>query len=230
MCRATLPALTYQLWLVLLAASSLDSHFYQVKYCAQGDDSTNRFLRIMINLAVSHSLKHEAASQQPTQLSYLALDGFVRLIVLLVNGQHLLTMSWTVLPSAVCNVRILSAYKLCPGPALFEEKGGIKDCSMLDVTSATWNTLNTFVISICPFSSVLLDAEGDTWKAIAVSLTAIAGVHHPGRVSYCTMILNPLNTNHSHHSAMFALCSAQRRCTPAGAGDGQSDALPPEGC
>ena len=47
---------------------------------------TNRFLRIMINLAVSHSLKHEAASQQPTQLSYLALDGFVRLVILLVNG------------------------------------------------------------------------------------------------------------------------------------------------
>lgn len=41
----------------------------------------------MINLAVSHSLKHESASQQPAQLSYLALDGLVRLVVLLVNGE-----------------------------------------------------------------------------------------------------------------------------------------------
>jgi hypothetical protein len=46
---------------------------------------TDRFLRIMTNLAVSHSLGNETSAQRPSQLSYLALDAYVRLIVLLVN-------------------------------------------------------------------------------------------------------------------------------------------------
>jgi hypothetical protein len=55
----------------------------------QGDDMTDRFLRIMTNLAVSHSLGNETSAQRPSQLSYLALDAYVRLIVLLVNCKPL---------------------------------------------------------------------------------------------------------------------------------------------
>jgi hypothetical protein len=55
----------------------------------QGDDMTDRFLRIMTNLAVSHSLGNETSAQRPSQLSYLALDAYVRLVVLLVNCKPL---------------------------------------------------------------------------------------------------------------------------------------------
>ena len=64
---------------------------------------TNRFLRIMINLAVSHSLKHESTSQQPTQLSYLALDGFVRIVILLVNGERLTALLCSPLQADLTN-------------------------------------------------------------------------------------------------------------------------------
>jgi len=55
----------------------------------QGDEMTDRFLKIMTNLAVSHSLGNETSAQRPSQLSYLALDAYVRLVVLLVNCKPL---------------------------------------------------------------------------------------------------------------------------------------------
>lgn len=64
--------------------------------CWQGDDMTDRFLRIMTNLAVSHSLANETSAQRPSQLSYLALDAYVRLIVLLVNCKPLIVSLCTV--------------------------------------------------------------------------------------------------------------------------------------
>ena len=48
---------------------------------------TDRFLRIMTNLAVTHSLSNEATSPRSPQLSYLALDAYVRLICLLISGE-----------------------------------------------------------------------------------------------------------------------------------------------
>lgn len=49
---------------------------------------TDRFFRIMTNLAVTHSLSNEAAALRSAQLSYLALDAYVHLVVLLVNGTY----------------------------------------------------------------------------------------------------------------------------------------------
>ena len=46
---------------------------------------TDRFFRIMTNLAVTHSLSNESVAHRSVQLSYLALDAYVRLIALLVK-------------------------------------------------------------------------------------------------------------------------------------------------
>lgn len=61
----------------------------------QGDDMTERFLRIMIQLAVQHCLRSEAAAAaamppgapRPAPLSFIAVDAAVRLFVCLIT-QH----------------------------------------------------------------------------------------------------------------------------------------------
>lgn len=61
----------------------------------KGDDMTERFLRIMIQLAVQHCLRSEAAAAanlppgapRPTALSFIAVDAAVRLFVCLIT-QH----------------------------------------------------------------------------------------------------------------------------------------------
>ncbi|KAL4458253.1 hypothetical protein ABPG75_013118 [Micractinium tetrahymenae] len=61
----------------------------------KGDDMTERFLRIMIQLAVQHCLRSEAAAAanlppgapRPTALSFIAIDAAVRLFVCLIT-QH----------------------------------------------------------------------------------------------------------------------------------------------
>ena len=61
----------------------------------QGDDMTERFLRIMIQLAVQHCLRSEAAAAaslppgapRPAALSFIAVDAAVRLFVCLIT-QH----------------------------------------------------------------------------------------------------------------------------------------------
>lgn len=62
---------------------------------AQGDEMTERFLRIMIQLAVQHCLRSEAAAAanlppgapRPAALSFIAVDAAVRLFVCLIT-QH----------------------------------------------------------------------------------------------------------------------------------------------
>lgn len=56
---------------------------------------TDRFFRVMTNLAVTHSLSNESmAMRSSSQLSYLALDAYVRLIALLVNGETAVQSSY----------------------------------------------------------------------------------------------------------------------------------------
>lgn len=70
----------------------------------QGDELTDRFFRIMTNLAVTHSLSSEIAGPRTAQLSYLALDGYVKLIVLLINRKPF---------GSATGWRLRKAYLLC---------------------------------------------------------------------------------------------------------------------
>ena len=56
----------------------------------QGDELTDRFLRILTELAVTHCLSGEsgAVTMRPGLLYFVAIDAYVRLLVLLINGEH----------------------------------------------------------------------------------------------------------------------------------------------
>ena len=56
----------------------------------QGDELTDRFLRILTELAVTHCLSGESGvvTMRPGLLYFVAIDAYVRLLVLLINGEH----------------------------------------------------------------------------------------------------------------------------------------------
>ena len=56
----------------------------------QGDELTDRFLRILTELAVTHCLSGEsgAVTMRPGLLYFVAIDAYVRLLVLLINGER----------------------------------------------------------------------------------------------------------------------------------------------
>ena len=65
---------------------------YKMAMAVQGDDLTDHFIRVMTQMAVTHSLSQEAqatSAGRPTSLNYLVLDAYVRLVCMLIRGEAL---------------------------------------------------------------------------------------------------------------------------------------------
>ena len=70
-------------------------------YCVQGDELTDRFLRLLTQTAVTLSLKEEAAppaGPRPQTLQYTPLDAYVRLLCILITGAPLIPAPLSPLP------------------------------------------------------------------------------------------------------------------------------------
>lgn len=57
----------------------------------QGEDMTDHFLRILTDLAVTHCLTgdNSATTPRPGLLYFIAVDAYVRLLIMLITGQSL---------------------------------------------------------------------------------------------------------------------------------------------
>ena len=91
----------------------------------QGDELTDRFLRILTELAVTHCLSGEsgAVTMRPGLLYFVAIDAYVRLLVLLINGERgALATSFLGLAGAVSrphSVKVLPTQSSCPHACCF---------------------------------------------------------------------------------------------------------------